>query len=452
MQNPSFHRAVLDASRSVTLVIGIDGSVMFASRGVQDILGYPATWAEGRNILDYIHPEDVSRVVESLALADDNREIRYIPMTILIRDNEENWVEIDIVSSNRLSDPEISGIIVNIQTAECRPAYSDPITAMAKNESHARVMQLIAQGVGRGGHVRRPSFFVPIDAAADSELNCSMPDHPISEHFKPEIFKLFVAEPIDKVDVSEAGELLSVNRSELPVSTLKLMDRWDIAGIRFAVIAPNDTPHEVTHYLVSLDYALPETLWMDGIWSPTGVQQWQELMQYAGIALSHERNRIKLQRAASRDTLTDLFNRSEFVKELTRQNLGTEGSGVLFIDLDDFKAINDRYGHNIGDIALVTIAQNILKALPEQGVACRMGGDEFVIVTPNSIDARALAESLITSCAEPFTTEPEPLTVSASIGVAQIREDETLEHAIQRADIALMQAKQEGKHRLVSCD
>ena len=150
MQNPSFHRAVLDASRSVTLVIGIDGSVMFASRGVQDILGYPATWAEGRNILDYIHPEDVSRVVESLALADDNREIRYIPMTILIRDNEENWVEIDIVSSNRLSDPEISGIIVNIQTAECRPAYSDPITAMAKNESHARVMQLIAQGVGRG--------------------------------------------------------------------------------------------------------------------------------------------------------------------------------------------------------------------------------------------------------------------------------------------------------------
>jgi diguanylate cyclase (GGDEF)-like protein len=230
------------------------------------------------------------------------------------------------------------------------------------------------------------------------------------------------------------------------------MDRWDIAGIRFGAIAPNDTPHEVTHYLVSLDYALPETLWMDGIWSPTGVQQWQELMQYAGIALSHERNRIKLQRAASRDTLTDLFNRSEFVKELTRQNLGTEGSGVLFIDLDDFKAINDRYGHNIGDIALVTIAQNILKALPEQGVACRMGGDEFVIVTPSSIDAKGLAQSLIASCAEPFTTDPEPLTVSASIGVTQIREDETLEHAIQRADIALLQAKQEGKHRLVSCD
>lgn len=262
MQNPSFHRAVLDASRSVTSVIGIDGSVMFASRGVQDMLGYPATWAEGRNILDYIHPEDVSRVVESLALADDNREIRYIPMTLRIRDNEENWVEIDIVSSNR----------------------------------------------------------------------------------------------------------------------------------------------------------------------------------------------IKLQRAASRDTLTDLFNRSEFVKELTRQNLGAKGSRILFIDLDDFKAINDQCGHNVGDIALVTIAQNIQEALPEHGVACRMGGDEFVIVTPSSIDAKALAQSLIVSCAEPFTTDPEPLTVSASIGVAQIRENDTLEQAIQRADIALLQAKQEGKHRLASCD
>lgn len=452
MQNSSFHRAVLDASRTATLVIGIDGSVIFASHGIQDILGYPAAWTEGRNILDYIHPEDVSRVVESLALADDNREIRYIPMTLCIRDNEDNWVEVDIVSSNRLSDPEISGIIVNIQTVECRPAYSDPITAMAKNEPHAKVMQLIAQGVGRGGHVRRPSFFVSRDASDDSGVICSMSDHPISEHFKPEIFKLFVATPIDKVEVSEAGELLSVKRSELPASTLKLMDRWDIAGIRFGAIAPNDTPHEITHYLVSLDYALPETLWMDGIWSPTGVQQWQELMQYAGIALAHERNRLKLQRAASRDTLTDLFNRSEFHKELTRQNLGSEGSGVLFIDLDDFKAINDKYGHNIGDIALVSMAQNIKKALPELGAACRMGGDEFVIVTPCNIDIDALAQSLINSCAHPFTTEPEPLTVSASIGVAQVRTNETLEQAIQRADIALLQAKQDGKHRLIRCD
>ena len=452
MLPPSFHRSVLDASRTVTLVISIDGSVIFASHGIQDVLGYPATWAEGRNILDYIHPEDVSRAVESLALADENREIRYIPMTLRIRDNEENWVEIDIVSSNRLSDPEISGIIVNLQTVESRPAYSDPITAMAKNESHDKVMQLIAQGVGRGGHLRRPSFFVPKSATDEGELICSMPDHPISEFFKLEIFKLFVAAPIDKVEVSEAGELLSVNRSELPASTLKLMDRWDIAGIRFGAVAPNDTPHDVTHYLVALDYALPETLWMDGMWSPTGIQQWQELLQYAGIALSHERNRLKLQRAASRDTLTDLFNRSEFVKELARQNLGTSGSGVLFIDLDDFKAINDQYGHNIGDIALVNIAQTIKNTLPDQGVACRMGGDEFVIVTPSSVDAKALAQTLINSCAEPFTTQPEALKVSASIGVAQIRDNETCEQAIQRADIALLQAKHDGKHRLVSCE
>jgi len=452
MQHPSFHQAVLDASRAVTLVISIDGSVMFASRGVQDILGYPTTWAEGRNILDYIHPEDVSRVVESLALADENREIRYIPMTLRIRDNEENWVEIDIVSSNRLSDPEISGIIVNIQTAECRPTYSDPITAMAKNEPHDVVMQLIAQGVGRGGHVRRPSFFVPATASDVSEIICSMPDHPISEYFTAEIFELFVATPIDKVEVAEAGELLSVNRSELPASVLKPMNHWDIAGIRFGAVAPTDAPHNLTHYLVSLDYALPETLWMDGVWSPTGIQQWQELMKYAGIALSQERNRLQLQRAASRDTLTDLYNRSEFVKELERQGLGNSGSGVLFIDLDDFKAINDQYGHNVGDIALVTIAQQIKFSLPENAVACRMGGDEFVIVTPAEINARELAQSLINSCSKPFTTEPEALTVSASIGVTRIRANENYEHAIQRADIALLQAKQEGKHRLVSCE
>jgi diguanylate cyclase (GGDEF)-like protein len=81
-----------------------------------------------------------------------------------------------------------------------------------------------------------------------------------------------------------------------------------------------------------------------------------------------------------------------------------------------------------------------------------MGGDEFVIVTPTGIDARDLAERLITLCSQPFTTEPETLTVSISIGVTQIRANETYEHAIQRADIALLQAKQEGKHRLVSCD
>ena len=444
----AFLRAVLDASRTVTVVISGDGIVRFASRGIQDILGYTSAWTEGRSILEYVHPEDVSRVVESLTLADDHHEIRYVPMKFRIKDAEDNWIDLDVLSANKLYDADVEGIVLNFQTSETRATYTEPVAAMANNAPHTEVMRLISQGIGRGGQVRRPSFFVPINAADDSDIICSAPEHPICDALRPTIFELFVSNKLDKAQVAQAAELYSVNLSELSNEQVRLMERWGIAGLRFGAVSPNDAAEEVSDFLVSLDYAMPNHLWMDGIWSPAGIAQWQELMQLAGIAIAQERNRKELQYAASHDTLTGLFNRGEFNAQLELMG-DLKNASVLFIDLDDFKTINDNYGHSTGDLALYTIAERIRSVLPHEALACRMGGDEFVLVTPGTIDNESLANELLRLFEAPFTEEFGGLRVSASIGVTRIRTGETAEEATRRADSALLQAKQSGKHRLI---
>lgn len=444
----AFLRAVLDASRTVTIVISGDGIVRFASRGIQDMLGYTSAWAEGRSILEYVHPEDVSRVVESLTLADEHHEIRYVPMKFRIKDAEDNWVDLDVLSANRLYDADVEGIVLNLQTSETRATYTEPVAAMANNAPHTEVMRLISQGIGRGGQVRRPSFFVPIDATDEAQIICSAPDHPISNALLSTIFELFVTKKLDKAEVAQAAELYSVNLSELNNEQVRLMERWGIAGLRFGAVSPNDAAGEVSDFLVSLDYTMPEHLWMDGIWSPAGIAQWQELMQLAGIALAQERNRKELQYAASHDTLTGLLNRGEFNTQLESMS-DLENASVLFIDLDDFKKINDNFGHATGDLALSTIADRIKSLLPPDALACRMGGDEFVLVTPRTSDSASLANEMLQLFEEPFTHEFGGLRVSASIGVTRIRASETPEEATRRADAALLQAKQGGKHRLI---
>ena len=92
----------------------------------------------------------------------------------------------------------------------------------------------------------------------------------------------------------------------------------------------------------------------------------------------------------------------------------------MFLDLDGFKAINDVYGHHVGDLLLIEVAQRIRGALREEDTVARMGGDEFVILALNMDPASAgrLAEDLIEAIREPFRIDIHQLAISLSIGIA----------------------------------
>lgn len=152
-------------------------------------------------------------------------------------------------------------------------------------------------------------------------------------------------------------------------------------------------------------------------------------------------------RRADRDALTGLGNRSHFETSLSALLAAGGCPAVLLLDLDDFKQINDSLGHVAGDRLLVAVGQRIEGVLRGKDVACRLGGDEFVVVLADASEEEAVevAERLLTALARSLTVEHTALEISASVGVARIEDDPTVEGLLQAADLAMYRAKERGK-------
>ncbi len=164
-------------------------------------------------------------------------------------------------------------------------------------------------------------------------------------------------------------------------------------------------------------------------------------------------NRI-LEHIAHYDALTHLPNRVLLADRMQQAMLHNQRSGeslaVAFIDLDGFKAINDQYGHGIGDKLLITIARRMKAALRESDTLARIGGDEFVVVLTqlkNITDCEPLLRRLLDAAAEPVELDERVLEVSASIGVTIYPQDGVdAEQLLRHADQAMYLAKQAGKN------
>lgn len=159
---------------------------------------------------------------------------------------------------------------------------------------------------------------------------------------------------------------------------------------------------------------------------------------------------------ASRDNLTGLFNRRYFEKILSTQTLICRRQrhliGLLFIDIDRFKRINDVLGHHLGDQLLIAIGERLQSALAPTGLLARWGADEFIVLLPRIVnleEAAAIAQNLQVVLASPFTLERQQIGITASFGVAIFPEDgEDYIGLLQKADLALYEAKKQGRNNL----
>jgi diguanylate cyclase (GGDEF)-like protein/PAS domain S-box-containing protein len=153
----------------------------------------------------------------------------------------------------------------------------------------------------------------------------------------------------------------------------------------------------------------------------------------------------QLRQLALYDPLTGLANRAFFHERLKhaiklRHDVG-QATGLLYIDLDDFKGINDRWGHDLGDDVLNEIGRRIERSVRPGDTAARLGGDEFAVVLTEPVtpdDAVSVAERLLAEIAKPLDSGSGPLYTSASVGIAFGSDDETL---LREADIAMYRAK-----------
>lgn len=157
---------------------------------------------------------------------------------------------------------------------------------------------------------------------------------------------------------------------------------------------------------------------------------------------------------AERDALTGLYNRHRFQQELARTMLDSDRHqtqcAVMFFDLDEFKTINDSYGHRAGDALLIRVASEISTLVRRNEVLARLGGDEFAILLPSvhGNEAEVLADRVVRAIAQiPFRFEGQNLRLTTSLGIAYYPGHAAdADDLVARADIAMYQAKDAGKN------
>jgi len=147
------------------------------------------------------------------------------------------------------------------------------------------------------------------------------------------------------------------------------------------------------------------------------------------------------------DLLTGLANRNLFNTQLD-ERLATSPDdplSLLYIDLDDFKLVNDRLGHSAGDLLLTEVARRIEAVIRPSDVAARLGGDEFSVMLTSQHDANAVAHRIIGTLSAPFQIGPDEVRIGASVGIAPYTASQTAATLLHEADLAMYAAKDRGK-------
>ena len=249
-------------------------------------------------------------------------------------------------------------------------------------------------------------------------------------------------------------ELLTVSAPE-PRSVLISASRptetrtQSLAGHKDAMLTPLRVESQVLGLLIVAD-----RLGDLNTFSNEDVQFFEALAAHASVSLQNWRLDDRLKHQAFHDPLTGLGNRTLFTTRLAhaldRRDRDISTVAVLFVDLDDFKMVNDSLGHEAGDAVLTRVAERVQSVLRPFDTAARLGGDEFAVLLEDTAGPDAAAETaerIIAALARPFTLQGSEVAMHASIGVAMATAGVEGVELLRQADVAMYRAKDRGKAR-----
>jgi diguanylate cyclase (GGDEF)-like protein len=227
-------------------------------------------------------------------------------------------------------------------------------------------------------------------------------------------------------------------------------------GLADAVIAP--LRGEERHFgILAIGNRRGDVVRFDG----ADVALWETLAVNVAAALENghlEQSIDRLQQLeerlvhqASHDALTQLPNRTLLLQRVSDALDGDRRIAILFIDLDDFKTVNDSLGHAAGDELLMVVARRLAIHLPPGASAARLGGDEFAVLLPTADDAvgvSIVAEQLLAALGTPIPIAGRAVPVRASVGVALSSAVRDASELLRNADVAMYSAKRQGKNRV----
>jgi diguanylate cyclase (GGDEF)-like protein/PAS domain S-box-containing protein len=404
-----FH-ALLRNVADVILVVGADGIIRTIFPTVERILGYPPEEVEGRNGFSFIHPDDVPILRESLARSVEQPGVNVVSQA-RIRHADGGWRPMEVINNNLLADPDVAGVLVTIRDISERLRAEE---ALREQERYLRLVTENSRDIvalyDREGHVQyvSPTF--------EPWLGYTREEY-MSGHFTD------VAHPED-VDRVWATWNQAVAGSFAQVSFRVLRKDGEYVWVECLATPICDSEGRVTQVQVaSRDITERKTF--------------EEQLAYL----------------AYHDPLTGLSNRTAFTATLDASLAGhgrERGDlAVLFLDLDNFKIVNDSLGHQAGDQLLAEVAGRLRACLAPEDVAARMGGDEFTILMEKVSGAHVaigVAGRILAELSRPFALEGQEVWVMCSVGIAMA----TAEHAqhkelLRDANTALHHAKKRGK-------
>ena len=189
-------------------------------------------------------------------------------------------------------------------------------------------------------------------------------------------------------------------------------------------------------------------------WTKSEMDATRELQRVVTASMLH-RAEADLAKLSQYDPLTNLPNRRMLLDQLTEWHASgtTEPASLLFMDLDNFKTVNDSLGHDVGDELLKLVAKRLIKCAEDKHLVARLGGDEFVLFCRNTTahESTAVAEAIIKGFIEPFLLKGQPFRTMGSIGIAMVGGSGQMNHAdsLRAADSAMYIAKQNGGNQAV---
>jgi diguanylate cyclase (GGDEF)-like protein/PAS domain S-box-containing protein len=409
-------RSLVQNTSEIITILEADGTIRYVSPAVERVIGYKPEEQVGINAFASVHPEDREQASNTFAEI-LKRPGLHPPLEFRVPHKDGSWRYLEHVVNNLVDDPSVSGVVITSRDVTGRKEVDRKL-----REAEQRYRTLVEQ--------------VP---AVVYIQEIGSPDSAI--YMSPQIETLTGYSPEDCKDPDlRWGMVHPDDREWLQAED----ERTGEPGEVFA------TEYRVVHRDGRIKWVRNESVMIEDEMS--GTRYWQGLMLDITERKALEQ---QLHHQAFYDPLTGLPNRALFMERLehasTRANQRNGRVAMLFVDLDNFKVINDSLGHKAGDQLLKAVAERMKSYLRPEDTAARLGGDEFTILVEDVAgvgEGVRIAERIADVLQPPFTLEEQEVFITTSIGIALNNStQERAENLLRYADLAMYRAKHKGKAR-----
>jgi diguanylate cyclase (GGDEF)-like protein/PAS domain S-box-containing protein len=423
---------VAAAPRFATLLEDESAKVIECDDAFTDMFGYTADELIGESVLDQIHPDDQGRAVEGWLTTLSTRRDQLTRMRRRRKDG--SWVWVDTTLHNYLNQAERNYVLVELIDVSAEMAAQEAL------QDREELLRRLTDAM--------PVGLMQLDRDRNVVYHNTRLEHILrtSPRPSPEQESAPVAEPS-----SASGQADADRPPPLAEALLSTLTREGAASFQAAL---GHVLNEGVDEDLEVDVVPDDGEWRRALLSIRALRRMNgevngaitSVLDVTDTARAHR----ELERRATFDALTGCHNRAATLELLERELQRDDAScvGVVYVDLDRFKPVNDTLGHAAGDELLVTIAERLRALTRREDIVGRLGGDEFLVMLPDvraSEVAMRVAERMCNSLGESIEIAAGTVELTASIGVAcaQTRST-TADELIKHADGAMYDSKKRG--------